>query len=144
LATVAPASSLSPQTEEALQRALDDERAAAALYEAVIASRGEIRPFTNIVQAGTRHSDHLLPLFERYGVAVPEDAWAGKSFDVPATRAEACTRAIEAEIANIALYDEFLEFVEQSDVREIFTRLRDASRDRHLPAFDLPVEQLAI
>lgn len=136
VATSASASSLDSKTEQALLRALDDERAAAALYNAVIAQQGEIRPFTNIVQAEVRHADHLLPLFEQYGIAVPEDAWDEKSVDVPGTRTEACTQAIEAEIANIALYDEFLEFVEQSDVRDVFTRLRDASRDRHLPAFE--------
>ena len=102
----------------------------------MIAEQGEIRPFTNIVHAEVRHADHLLLLFERYGIDVPEDAWAAKSIEVPASRAEACTRAIETEIANIALYDTFLEFVEPADVRDVFTRLRDASRDRHLPAFE--------
>ena len=53
-ATIAWAGSLGAGTEEALLRALEDERASAAFYGAVIASQGEVRPFTNIVHAEVR------------------------------------------------------------------------------------------
>jgi rubrerythrin len=136
------ASSLNDETEDALVNALADERSAAAFYQAVIDRLGDVRPFSNIVHAEIRHADHLLPLFERYGVKVPQDRSAERMPDVPDARSAACAVAVDAEIANIALYDRLLESVSQSDVREVFTRLREASLKRHLPAFRRCAESL--
>jgi rubrerythrin len=135
-AVLAVAGTIGPDTEEALARALEDERASAALYEAVIAEQGEVLPFANIVHAEVRHADHLLALFDQFGIEAPENAWVGRELEVPASRSDACRLAIEAEVRNVAMYDALLESVEQPEVREIFTILRDASRDRHIPAFE--------
>ena len=64
---------------EDLLAALDDEYKARATYRQVLADFGDVRPFSNIVEAEQRHIDALLVLFERYGIEVPEDPWPGQA-----------------------------------------------------------------
>lgn len=127
---------LDDRTREALLAALDDERKAEAFYRAVIAKLGEIRPFSNIVNAEVRHQTMLLPLLKRYGIAVPANPYDGAHFDVPATRAEACAMGVTSEVENIALYDRLLPTIVEADIKSAFSVLRAASADRHLPAFE--------
>lgn len=134
-AAPAVAGQLDERTVEALHEALDDERHAIAFYTAVIDKLGNVRPFVNIVRAEERHEAALLRLFEAYGLDVPKDRWADYEFDVPDTRAAACAVSVDAEIDNIAMYDRFLEFVEEPYIRQVFHNLRAGSADRHLPAF---------
>jgi rubrerythrin len=122
-------------TREALLRALDDERHAKATYQAVLNRHGEVRPFSNIRSAEQRHESYLLDLLEEYEMDLPVDPWLQQEIEIPDTLREACAQAIEAERANIAMYDELLEIVEAAEVRDVFTRLRGASEERHLPAF---------
>jgi len=50
---------------------------------------------------------------------------------------EACQTGIIAELENIAMYDGFFEFAgHPADVIDVFTRLRAASLEAHLPAFE--------
>jgi len=59
--------------ESVLTEAINDEYKARATYRMIISKFGEIRPFINIVEAESRHIQALLPLFDKYGVPVPED-----------------------------------------------------------------------
>lgn len=127
---------LDAKTRQALLDALADERRAEATYKAAIAQFGDVRPFSNIVNAERRHEEFLIPLFDRYGIPVPENEITRSPSDVPATLTEACQAGIEGEKANIAMYDKFLEFVTEPQIREVFTYLRGASKDNHLPAFE--------
>ena len=127
---------LDSQTENALQQALDDERHAQALYQAVMDRHGSVRPFSNIIKAEKRHESFLLDLFRKYEIEIPQNFWSERTLEVPATPREACAQAVEAEKANVEMYDVFLEFVEEPEIREVLTRLRDASEERHLPAFE--------
>jgi rubrerythrin len=127
---------LGEPTREALLRALDDERHAKAIYQTVLNRHGEVKPFSNIRSAEERHESHLLDLFEEYEMDPPVDPWPQQEIEIPETLSEACAQAVEAEKANIAMYDELLESVENPEVRDIFERLRNASEERHLPAFD--------
>lgn len=127
---------LDEKTEKALLAALADERQAQAVYEAVLDKFGDVRPFSNIVKAEKRHESFLLPLFEKYGVKVPENEFTKDKAEVPATLAEACENGAAGEKANISLYDGFLEFAVEPDIRETFAYLRDASKNNHLPAFE--------
>ena len=70
----------------------------------------------------------------RLGFAIPANQWQGKGM-APATLAEACRMAIEAEVENIALYDRLLPAIADDSVRHVLQNLQDASRDNHLPAF---------
>ena len=128
------AAQLDEQTQQALIDAVNDEYKAHATYQKVIDQFGQVRPFTNIIKAEETHIQYLLPLFEKYGVAVPEDTWYDKvgSF---ASLQEAVEGGIQAEIENADMYDEFFAFVEEEDIVTVFTLLRDASREKHLPAF---------
>ncbi|MEE4384207.1 MAG: hypothetical protein V2J02_19580 [Pseudomonadales bacterium] len=119
----------------ALEEVLDDEYRARATYRAVIARFGPVRPFSAIVEAEDRHVRALLPLFRRQGFPVPEDPWADR-VEAPASLRDACAAAVTAELENAALFDRLRPVVaDHPDVAEVFERLREASAERHLPAF---------
>jgi hypothetical protein len=128
------AGQLDAKTQGALIEAIQDEYKARALYQKVMDKFGEIRPFSNIIKAEEQHITWLKPLFEKYDVDIPEDEWYKK---VPefATVQEACEAGVKAEIENAGMYDEFFSFVKEQDIIDTFTLLRDASQEKHLPAF---------
>lgn len=131
---VTPQQALSADEIHALNVAIQDEYMSRATYARVIADFGEVRPFINIIQAENRHIDALTVLFNRYGVPIPEDTWPTR---VPAygSAKEACAAAVTAEVENGALYDTIMPKVEHADLIHVMTNLRDASIQRHLPAF---------
>ncbi|MFA5006290.1 MAG: hypothetical protein WC509_02340 [Candidatus Izemoplasmatales bacterium] len=120
--------------EEMLTAAIQDEYLAQATYAAIIAAYGEIRPFTNIIAAEQTHIDLLLPLFEAYGIEVPANE-AAASVVLPESITAALSTGVDAETANIAMYDAFLAVEDlPEDVATVFTYLRNASTN-HLKAF---------
>ena len=122
--------------EEALQAALDDEYHARATYRAVLDAFGEVRPFVNIVESEERHIEALKRQCGKHGIPVPSDKWAGH-VSVPESLERACEDAVKAERENAALYEKLIEAAqEHPDVQETFRRLRAASQERHLPAFE--------
>ncbi len=125
---------------QALHRALEDEQHAEAFYAAVIARHGEIRPFVNIIRAEQRHASMVVAALEAAGVSpLPNPYKDGTKVApvAPASIAEACKIGVDAEIANIDLYDKELipAAVGKPDIVALFEALRDASRNNHLPAF---------
>ena len=125
--------------EEALQAALDDEYHARATYRAVLEAFGEVRPFINIVESEERHIQALKQQFEHHGIALPSDKWAGR-VSAPESLERACEDAVQAEHENAALYGKLIEAAsEHPDVQDTFRRLRAASQERHLPAFERAV-----
>ena len=126
---------LDEKTYKALLLALEDERRAQATYQAVLNKFPGARPFINIIEAEKTHEALLLPLFAKYSVDVPKNEFDPAKIAVPAGIAESCKVGVTAENENIALYDEFLAFVKESDIKEVFVRLQRASRENHLPAF---------
>ena len=131
-----PSLNASENRKHALTEALADERRAKATYKAVIAKFGNSRPFVNIVKAEARHESFLVQLFAKYNVELPEDQFANERIDPPSTMIEACKKAVDAENANIAMYDRLLVEVSEADIKETFNYLRNASKDNHLPAFE--------
>ena len=129
------AGELSPSTREALLAALDDERRAQATYHAILDRFGDVMPFAHIVQAEGRHAAEVIVLLEAYGVPVPADPWPEREIEVPDTLQAACAAGVESEIANVALYDRWLETIDEPDIRTTFERLRMMSQERHLRAF---------
>ncbi|MDB9503357.1 DUF2202 domain-containing protein [Spirulina major CS-329] len=126
---------LDAQTQAAMIAAIEDEYHAHAFYTAVIEKYGDVRPFTNIVQAEERHAARLQALFEQYGLPVPPDTFAG-TVVAPQSVAAACALGIEAEIANVQLYDEFLTWVSEPELRDLFSQFRRVSSEKHQRAFD--------
>ncbi len=121
--------------DNALRMALDDEYKAEATYSKVIEDFGMVRPFTNIRRAEQNHIASLLPLFAKYGLEVPENPYYGNIASYSSVQ-EACRVGVQAEIENVALYDRIDAMVEDDDVAQVFARLRAASQDKHLPAFE--------
>ncbi len=124
-----------------LIEAINDEYKSRAMYRAAISKFGEIRPFTNIVEAEGRHIDALLPLFDKYGFAVPEDDWPSR-IESPASILEACRLGVEAEIENAEMYFRLLESTtDYPDAQAVLKQLQRASKENHLPAFQRCVER---
>jgi len=126
-----------PLTEverQGMADALDDEYKSRATYAQVIEDFGAVRPFINIVEAEKRHASALLGLFERYGVAPPPDRWTGSAPRFSSVL-EACAEAAQGEIDNVAIYDRVLKTTTREDILSVFHALREASLERHLPAF---------
>ena len=119
----------------ALKEALDDEYRSFATYDQVLADFGEVRPFSNIREAESRHIEALCGLFARYGLPVPENPWKGKVERYASLQA-ACEAGVAAEIANAEIYERLLKATERPDILSVFRNLRDASQQRHLPAFE--------
>jgi len=125
---------LSEAERQGLADALDDEYKARATYARIIEDFGGVRPFVNIVEAEKRHISALLGLFERYGIAPPPDRWTGAPPRF-SNLLEACAEAVQAEIDNVAIYDRVLKTTARADILSVYHALREASLERHLPAF---------
>lgn len=116
--------------------AIQDEYHAEAVYLKVLEEHGDVLPFFNIVVAEVRHSTSIGGLFANRGWSVPASEWMSDNVPGFTTLAQACAAGVEAELANIALYDELLERDLPTDVRRVFENVRAASLNAHLPAFE--------
>ena len=125
---------LNEAERQALRDALDDEYLAWTTYDQVIHDFGPERPFINIRDSEARHIAALRVLFERYGLEIPPNTWAGR---VPryANLREACEAGVNAEIENASLYDRLLHSTNRPDLLGVFGNLQRASQERHLQAF---------
>ena len=120
--------------EAMLTYAIEDEYLAKAEYEAIMDAYGSIRPFSNIVNAEETHITLLEPLFTTYNVPLPENT-AADQVVLAETLQDTYAIGVEAEINNISMYTAFLEQDLPDDVRDVFTRLMNAS-ENHLAAFE--------
>jgi len=117
-----------------LTYAMQDEYLAQARYNNILNKFGYVRTFVQIKEAELRHIYALQTLFERYQVPLPEDI--SQSFvTTPETIKAAYASGVTGEIDNIAMYNKFLSLDLPSDVRIVFTNLRNASQN-HLRAFE--------
>lgn len=131
-----PAGDLTKEAEDALRAAIDDEYKAQAVYDSVMDEIGGVRPFSRIIEAEGSHISALASLFDKYDIPVPADPYG--SLDVADNKADNCAIGVQAEIDNAALYREnLLPVVEDfPDITSVFTKLMDASQEKHLPAFE--------
>lgn len=127
-------STLSVGEKWALNEAIQDEYKARATYAKVIATFGEVRPFSNIIHAESRHIQALMGIYAKYNLPVPQDSWYGQ-VPVFRTLTDACAAGVQAELDNAAIYDTIMAKVNNPELLRIFTALRNASLERHLPAF---------
>jgi len=124
-----------PILHQVLKIALDDEFHAYEAYISVIEKFGARTPFTNIVEAEQRHQKALIALFEAHEVPMIENRWVG-AVQVPQSLEEAYMMGVNAEVANIQMYDTLLAYTgNYPDVQDVFYRLQAASYNNHLPAF---------
>lgn len=120
----------------ALVEAINDEYKALATYQKVVDTFGAVQPFSSIMRAEQQHIAALEKLFVRYGVEIPVNDWYDR---VPAfdSVTAASAAGVQAEIDNAALYDRLFAAVDEPDIVQVFTRLRDTSQYNHLPAFQM-------
>lgn len=133
---------LDPRTQQAMIDAIHDEYHARAFYNAIIEKFGPISPFINIVQSENRHVQLWNRLFNQYGLPIPTDSYAG-NIEAPDTLKIACQMGVEGEIANVEMYDNFLTFVQERDLRAAFAQLREVSQNRHKVAFERCLSRLS-
>lgn len=128
-----PTSTLSP-VQQAMRIALYDEYRTEAVYQKVVDSFGQIAPFVNILKSEARHIAHLEALFAKYSVPLVVNDWSTR-ITISQSFVENCEIGVSAEIENISMYDNLLQYAEAPDVKELFYRLQAASYNHHLPAF---------
>lgn len=113
--------------------ALQDEYLARGEYQKIMEKFGVRRPFSNIIKTEEQHIAWLIPLFEKHGATLPTDRGLELA-QVPDTFAGSLQAGVEAEIANIKMYERFLTRELPTDVKGVFEHLLAASRN-HLAAF---------
>ncbi len=135
---------MNSETSLALYEALsgsDGEYAAYAMYGAVIDKYGAVEPYVSIQKAEGKHIEALKRQMDRFAISYPPvNPYLG-NVDAPESLEEAAAAWAEGEIANIAMYDELLLASKDCDsVTRVFTNLRRASEEMHLPAFELAAQ----
>lgn len=130
---------LDATAKEALITALagpEGEYAAHAEYAAVVAKFGAVQPYANILRAEQQHITALQRQCARFGVPVPPDSYLGK-VTAPDTLDAAAAAGVSAEQSNVAMYEALLAKVQNyPSLVQVFTNLRAASFNHHLPAFE--------
>ncbi len=125
--------------EEMITYALQDEYLAKAEYEKIISTFNITRPFSNILRAEETHIDLIEPLLDEYDIefTTPE---VNNYVTTPTSLLEAYNAGIEAEKLNIQMYENFLKEDLDEDVKLVFERLLNASKN-HLQAFERQVDR---
>lgn len=123
-----------PPLVQAVRIGLYDEYRARAFYGRVVDRFGPLPVFVNIRGSEARHIQALTRLCQRYAVPPPVDDWAGR-LTVPPSVTECCALGVAGEIANGAMYDQFLAWPMPPDAAGVFASLRAASWHNHLTAF---------
>lgn len=128
------AQSESLSVQEMLDQAYMDEMKAEHTYEQVIEQFGEVRPFSNIIDAEVRHSQSVLELYQEFELKPP----IFEATDAPRFNSiqDACTLGVTAEQENIALYEELMSQTKDQRILSVFENLQRASEENHLPAFE--------
>jgi hypothetical protein len=118
-----------------MKATIQDEYHARAVYQGVLNDLGTVMPFVNVIRAEESHASAIGRLFTARGMDVPPSVWSTANVPHFVSLAAACAAAADAEVANVALYDRYLDMDLPTDVRTVFTNNRAASLNNHLPAF---------
>lgn len=117
----------------ALDVVLADEYKARAEYEAIVDKYGAVSPYVQLIRAETNHINALIRIYDAFDFAIPADN--GVSFvTLPSSLEASYAIGIQAETANIALYQSYLDTDLPTSVRSVFLNLQNAS-ENHLAAF---------
>lgn len=130
-----PVTPLSEAEAKGLQEAILEEYGAMNLYNAIAEQLGVQVPFSQIARSESQHVNVLIRLAERYGVEVPENPGLASAPQF-ASAVDACAAGVTAEIADADLYDQLLPDVTHPDLQRVYTNLKNASLQSHLPAFE--------
>lgn len=120
--------------EEMLAYAIEDEYLALAEYQLIISELNVTRPFTNIIEAEKTHISYLEDIYTTYEFDIPSVDPSSHTL-LPDSINDAFVAGVEAEIANIAMYERFLQQDLPDDIRTVFEALKKGS-ESHLLAFE--------
>ena len=134
-----PESDLQAQVAWFALMSSDGEYAAAASYQAVIDAFGPVEPYTTIKEGEERHIDALIRQLDRLGYEAPANPYLGE-IEAPADLQTAAEAWAVGEIANVEMYDDLLELVDDSNIERVLGTLRRASHESHLPLFELAAQ----
>jgi len=124
-----------PLLDQILRIAIYDEYHAYETYSKVLEKFGDIKPFSNVLQAEIRHYQELSLMLKKYQIPMPINDWVGK-IDPPASLLEASEIAVAAEIDNIKMYDNLISHAKAyPDVLDLLYRMQASSYNNHLPSF---------
>lgn len=126
---------VTPELLATLDEAYQEENLALYTYRGAIADFGALSPFRNIEPSESTHVAALGHLYTRLGLAPPATVWTVVNVEHFATFAAACAGGVAIEIADAELYDRLLLQALPDEVVQVFTNLRRASLEHHLPAF---------
>lgn len=124
-----------------LMYAVQDEYIARAEYAAIIEEFDVTRPYSNILKSEETHLDYLKDIYETYNLVFPKDE-SSALLVMPTSLLEAAKAGVEAEIANIAMYEKFLKYELPEDIKNVFDTLVNGSKN-HLAAYQKQVEKLS-
>lgn len=131
-----PVSSTSGALLSGMTSALQAEYKSEAIYARVLADFGVVLPFATIVEAERMHVSSVAALFTSRSLAIPVSEWTTSNAPRFLTVREACANAAASERGVVALYDSLLAANPPRDVWMVYTNLRSASFNNHLPAFE--------
>jgi hypothetical protein len=121
-----------------LEASIQDEYHARYTYLVVLIDYPNRTPFANIAEAEAQHIESVAQLFVKRGLPVPASKWNLGNVPRFATFTQACQGGVQGEIENYQMYEGFLAAGElPHDVGNVFLNLMLASRDKHLPAFQV-------
>lgn len=120
--------------DKMLTYAIQDEYLAYGEYEYILSTFGNQKPFSNIIKAEEKHIEMLKVLFEKYKIQLPFDD-SKNHLIIPNSIEESLKAGVQAEIENIAMYEDFLIQQLPDDVKSVFNELMNASKS-HLDAFE--------
>ncbi|WP_083783264.1 DUF2202 domain-containing protein [Oceanicaulis sp. HTCC2633] len=134
---------LTPLQINALSFALEDERKAYKTYGLILDRFPGQRPFVNIIEAENRHIEALLRLYQKFDLEVPVDRTQPDPSALTASLQDLCAIGVKSERDNVRLFDTVLipAAGDNHEIVGVFTKLRDASAHRHLPAFERCLER---
>jgi hypothetical protein len=124
-----------------LMYAIQDEYVAHGEYVKIIALFGNVNPYVNIANSEVSHISYLANIYAAYGLDLPKDDSAGLLV-APKDLLEAAKTGVQAEITNIAMYENFMTYALPQDILSVFTVLKTAS-ESHLSAFEKQVDKLS-
>jgi hypothetical protein len=124
--------------ETLLVSALQEEYLAEWTYQRVLADFGpDVMPFSVIVESERQHVEAIVSLFEKRGWTAPGSNWNSGNVTGFDTLPAACAGGVLVEREDVTLYDGLLGRGDlPCDATQVFTNLRLASLESHLPAFE--------
>lgn len=127
---------LNPDLQAAITEALQDGYRAFHTYSRVLTDFGTVTPFSTIKDAEWQQVGAVANLLVKRGISVPASNWNGDNVARYASLADACTAAVDGEIASALMYNRLLLQSLPTDVERVFENMRSAAIERHMPAFE--------